>query len=190
MLFAMAYSDDDAASEASASDDYADIDPEDPMRDYLIAQRKEQKAHKKEKSKGKSKHKDETPEERRARKERKKAKKAKKSQGIRGVEDLLNELESLHRRRGSRDRDPSPVRRRSVSLERRHRRDGEERRSRPYSPERRERSRSPISSRDERSYKSRNTTERTRRPEDRTNGQPYSRDSERTPPPVRRGPRD
>ncbi|KAF9478665.1 hypothetical protein BDN70DRAFT_913533 [Pholiota conissans] len=77
----------------------ASIDPEDPMRDYLIAQRREQKALKKaKKSKGKGKdkgkHKDETPEERRARKARKKEKKAKKikSVGMKAVEDLLNTL--------------------------------------------------------------------------------------------------
>ncbi|KAI0092406.1 hypothetical protein BDY19DRAFT_990134 [Irpex rosettiformis] len=88
--------DEDGGSDSSESD-YADIDPEDPMRDYLIAQRKEQKALKKTKKKGKSKHKDETPEERRARKERKREKKLKKQHGksdaLRGVEDLLNELE-------------------------------------------------------------------------------------------------
>ena len=45
------------------------------MRDFIIAQRLEQRAGKKKKPK---KHKDETPEEKRARKERKKEKKAKK----------------------------------------------------------------------------------------------------------------
>ena len=103
--------DDDAASDSSQSD-YADIDPEDPMRDYLIAQRKEAKALKRLKIKGKSKHKNETPEERWVRKERKRDKKLKKrkmkSDGVRGVEDLLNELESMDRRRHA-------VRRRSPS---------------------------------------------------------------------------
>ncbi|THG93845.1 hypothetical protein EW026_g7502 [Hermanssonia centrifuga] len=42
--------DEDAASESSESDG-PDIDPEDPMRDYLIARRKEEKALKKAKSK-------------------------------------------------------------------------------------------------------------------------------------------
>jgi len=87
--------DDDAASESSASSG-PKIDPEDPMRDYLLAKRNEEKAKKVKKSKGKSKHNDETPEERRARKERKREKKAKrlgKSDGVKGVEELLNELE-------------------------------------------------------------------------------------------------
>ncbi|KAF8897892.1 hypothetical protein BD779DRAFT_1796454 [Infundibulicybe gibba] len=86
--------DDDAASESSASST-ASIDPEDPMRDYLIAKRKEEKAMKKaKKDKSKGKHKDETPEERRARRQRKKDKRARKmkSDGMKGVEDLLNSL--------------------------------------------------------------------------------------------------
>ncbi|KAF7352291.1 RNA-binding motif protein, X-linked 2 [Mycena venus] len=71
--------DDDAASDSSASTG-GSIDPEDPMRDYLIAQRKEAKALKKDKkSKSKGKHKDETPEERRARKARKAEKKSRKA---------------------------------------------------------------------------------------------------------------
>jgi RNA-binding motif protein, X-linked 2 len=83
-----------AESDSSASTG-ASIDPEDPMRDYLIAQRKEEKALKKtKKSKGKTKPKDETAEERRARKAKKKEKKAKKvkSEGLKGVEDLLKSL--------------------------------------------------------------------------------------------------
>ena len=52
--------DENAGSESSESE-YADIDPDDPMRDYLIQQRKEEKARKKAKSKGKHKHKNETP---------------------------------------------------------------------------------------------------------------------------------
>ncbi|TCD67513.1 hypothetical protein EIP91_012318 [Steccherinum ochraceum] len=85
---------DDAASDSSASSG-PDIDPEDPMRDYLLAQRKEQKALKKSK-KSKAKYKDETPEERKARKQRKKDKKErklKKSEGMMGVEELLKQLE-------------------------------------------------------------------------------------------------
>ncbi|KAF8214188.1 hypothetical protein K438DRAFT_1902233 [Mycena galopus ATCC 62051] len=90
--------DDGAASDSSASTG-ASIDPEDPMRDYLLAQRREAKALKKgKKSKSKGKHKDETPAERRARKARKaekKSRKAKKaSEGIRGVEELLKSLDS------------------------------------------------------------------------------------------------
>jgi len=56
------------------------------MRDYLIEQRKEEKAQKKaKKSKGKTRHKGETPEERRARKVKKKERKSKKvkSEGLR-----------------------------------------------------------------------------------------------------------
>lgn len=60
------------------------IDPEDPMRDYLLQQRREKKEKRKKdsktktKTKKKSKHSDETPEERRLRKELKRAKKAAK----------------------------------------------------------------------------------------------------------------
>lgn len=75
------HSQDDAASESSVSS-APSIDPEDPMRDYLLQQRKEEKI-KKSKTRGKSKSKkakksDETPEERRARKERKRARRAAK----------------------------------------------------------------------------------------------------------------
>ncbi|KAH9482306.1 RNA-binding motif protein, X-linked 2 [Psilocybe cubensis] len=99
----------------------ASIDPEDPMRDYLIAQRREKKALKKDKkSKSKGKHKDETPEERRARKERKRAKKA-KSSALKGVEDLLNSL----------GRPPSAS-------------EEQDRSSRRHSPSRERRSRSPM----------------------------------------------
>ena len=104
----------------------ASIDPEDPMRDYLIAQRREKKAQKKEKkSKGKEKHKGETPEERRARKARKKEKKAKSA--MKGVEDLLNSLgRPLPGPPRSDDRDGrsgaySSDRRRSISPRRRSR---------------------------------------------------------------------
>ena len=85
----------DAPSESERSDIAADIDPEDPMRDFIIAQRLEERAGKKKKSK---KRKDETPEERRARKEKKREKKTKKkllhgkSDAMRGVEELLESL--------------------------------------------------------------------------------------------------
>ena len=105
------------------------------MRDYLIAQRKEQKSLRKDKkSKGKGKHKDETPEERRARKARKKEKKAKKikSAGMKGVEDLLNSL----------GRPPPPENSRLDDQGARHGRFSD-RRSRTRSPRRRSRSRSP-----------------------------------------------
>jgi len=121
--------DEDPASDSSVSSTYSDIDPEDPMRDYLIEKRREEKAKlskTKSKSKGKSskgKHKDETPEERRARKARKKEKKERKlansggsggkSAGMRGVEELLN---SLGGRGGlPRSRSRSPRRRNSRS---------------------------------------------------------------------------
>ncbi|KAI0068545.1 hypothetical protein BV25DRAFT_1986144 [Artomyces pyxidatus] len=89
---------DDAASESSASS-APDIDPDDPMRDFLLQKwREERGAKKSKKSKSKSKHKNETPEERKARKERKKEKKARKlagkSEGLKGVEALLKTLDS------------------------------------------------------------------------------------------------
>ncbi|KAG6849312.1 hypothetical protein H0H93_009502 [Arthromyces matolae] len=69
---------DGAPSDSDASSS-PPIDPEDPMRDYLLAQRKEEKERKKlKKEKSKSKHKDETPEERKARKARKKEKRTRK----------------------------------------------------------------------------------------------------------------
>ncbi|KAH7887452.1 hypothetical protein F5I97DRAFT_829792 [Phlebopus sp. FC_14] len=108
------------ASDSDASSVFS-IDPEDPMREYLLAQRKEMKALKKSKKSKKDKHKDETPEERRARKEHKREKKLrkekKKSEGVRGVEDLLRNLEGQDRRGGGRDtgRDWDRDRRRSRS---------------------------------------------------------------------------
>jgi len=89
--------DDDAGSDSSASSGPA-IDPEDPMYEYLVAKRKEEKALKKAKKvKSKNKHKNETSEERQARKARKKERKERKarkgkSEGMKGVEDLLNSL--------------------------------------------------------------------------------------------------
>lgn len=109
---------DEGGAESDSSDSSAiSIDPEDPMRDYLIAKRKEEKAKRRDKGKkkaSKSKHKDETPEERAARKARKrekkekKAKKAAKSEGVRAVEDLLKGLGNpdMGRRPG---RSESPV---------------------------------------------------------------------------------
>lgn len=104
----------DAGSESSASSE-PDIDPDDPMRDYLLQKWKEEHtSRKKKRKKSKSKHKDETPEERRARKERKKEKKARKqagkSDGLKGVEALLASLDN--RGRDQRDDD---YRRRSLS---------------------------------------------------------------------------
>ncbi|KAJ7265451.1 hypothetical protein B0H12DRAFT_1201059 [Mycena haematopus] len=120
--------DDGAVSDSSASTG-GSIDPEDPMRDYLIAQRKEAKALKKtQKSKSKGKHKDETPEERRVRKARKaekKSRKAKKaSAGIRGVEELLNSLDGGPRRQRSPSRSPPRQLRRQRSRSGSPRRDG------------------------------------------------------------------
>lgn len=104
----------DAGSESSASSE-PDIDPDDPMRDYLLQKWKEEHtSRKKKRKKSKSKHKDETPEERRVRKERKKEKKARKqagkSDGLKGVEALLASLDN--RGRDQRDDD---YRRRSLS---------------------------------------------------------------------------
>ncbi|KAH9943191.1 uncharacterized protein BXZ73DRAFT_40667, partial [Epithele typhae] len=98
--------DEDEAFASSASSG-PEIDPEDPMRDYLIAKRKEEKAVKKGKKSKSKKNKDETPEERRARKERKKLRKEKgKSEGVKGVEDLLNSLGVGGPRRRSRSASP------------------------------------------------------------------------------------
>ncbi|TFY74417.1 hypothetical protein EWM64_g9595, partial [Hericium alpestre] len=88
---------DEAASDSSA-ESAPDIDPDDPMRDYLLQKwREERQAKKAKRGKSKGKHKDETPEERRARKERKKLKKARKaagkSEGLKGVEALLQSLD-------------------------------------------------------------------------------------------------
>ncbi|KAJ7771044.1 hypothetical protein DFH07DRAFT_239456 [Mycena maculata] len=127
--------DDDAGSDSSASS-AGSIDPEDPMRDYLIAQRKEAKALKKagKKSKSKGKHKDETPEERRARKAKKAEKKARKgkkaSEGMRGVEALLSTLDNRPRRPRSASRSPPTQLRRQRSRSRSPGRPG-----RPRSPE-------------------------------------------------------
>lgn len=92
--------DDGGADSDSSASTGADIDPEDPMRDYLLQKRREEKAlTKPKKHKSKGKHKDETPEERKARKARKKEKKV-KSEGMRAVESLLSNL-------GRRDLGPS-----------------------------------------------------------------------------------
>ncbi|OSD04560.1 hypothetical protein PYCCODRAFT_1443825 [Trametes coccinea BRFM310] len=136
------------AEEGSESSEESgpDIDPEDPMRDFLIAQWKEEKA-KKGKKKSKRKHKDETPEERQARKARKKARKEKKSAGVKAAEELLASLGGLGGGLPSSDRrrrSPSPRRSRSRTPVRE--RDGDDRRSR-YSPTRRRsisRDRSPA----------------------------------------------
>ncbi|KAF7775794.1 hypothetical protein Agabi119p4_4187 [Agaricus bisporus var. burnettii] len=88
-----------------------DIDPEDPMRDFLIAKWKEERAEKKtKKKKSKRKPKNETPEERAARKARKKEKKLRKhkSQGVKAVEDLLSSL--THRETDERSRATPPSR--------------------------------------------------------------------------------
>lgn len=203
--------DDDAASDSSESD-YADIDPEDPMRDYLIAQRKEEKALKKSKSKGKSKHKNETPEERRARKEKKREKKLKKKKtktdGMRGVEDLLNELESMSRRRSAGRRSPSAASRdRSASRERYRNREDEMRRSSQRSPPMRSRSRSPVAAKRE-PYRTRSKSppsgsshsvaRRDNYHDSRDRAKDYrslprrrgDSDHDRTPPPRSRGDRD
>ncbi|TFK72021.1 hypothetical protein BDN72DRAFT_763991, partial [Pluteus cervinus] len=118
---------DDGNASDSSDSSAPSIDPEDPMRDYLLAKRKEEKALKKaKKAKSKSKRKDETPEERRARKERKREKKSKKvKSAAKGVEDLLNSLNRRDEREPGRgrghdsDRSRSPMnrekRRRSYS---------------------------------------------------------------------------
>lgn len=117
------------------------------MRDYLIAKRKEEKALNKSK-KSKSKRKDETPEERRARKEKKREKKAKKiKSAARGVEDLLKSLD----KRGERDNDGNPGRRRRL--------DNNDDRSRsPDTRKRKPRSYSISPSREDRSSPGRSET--------------------------------
>jgi RNA-binding motif X-linked protein 2 len=84
------------ASESSASS-APNIDPDDPMRDYLLEKWREERAKKRgKKTKSNRKHKDETPEERRARKERRREKRARregnKNAGLKGVEALLRSL--------------------------------------------------------------------------------------------------
>ncbi|KAI9467120.1 hypothetical protein BJY52DRAFT_1110896, partial [Lactarius psammicola] len=91
----------DAGSESSGTSE-PDIDPDDPMRDYLLQEWREERAGKKaKKAKSKGKHRNETPEERRARKERKREKKARrgvtKSEGLKGVEALLRSLDNPRR---------------------------------------------------------------------------------------------
>jgi len=103
--------DEGAASDSSGPDIAADIDPEDPMRDYIIAQRREERASKKSKKrKSKGKHKDETPEERRARKEKKQGKRNRKlqekSEGVRNVEQLLRSLDRRREEGGHRSVSP------------------------------------------------------------------------------------
>ena len=117
------FADDEGHESDSSGTSAASIDPEDPMRDYLLAQRKEAKAKRKEKkNKSKGKHKDETPEEKAARKARKKEKKllkAKKghSEGVKAVQDLLSSLGVDRRdvRMRSRSRSPGGRRPRSRS---------------------------------------------------------------------------
>ncbi|KAI9447928.1 hypothetical protein H4582DRAFT_1897233 [Lactarius indigo] len=77
----------DPGSESSGTSE-PDIDPDDPMRDYLLQKWREERAGKKaKKTKSKGKHKNETPEERRARK-------VTKSEGLKGVEALLRSLDN------------------------------------------------------------------------------------------------
>jgi RNA-binding motif X-linked protein 2 len=98
---------DDVGSESEVSSG-PDLDPEDPMYEYLVSKRKEEKMLKKaKKSKSSSKRKDETPDERRARKEKKRAKKEKKKPTVtrtngsgerradqeKTIDELLRELE-------------------------------------------------------------------------------------------------
>lgn len=115
---------DEEEESESSEDDGPPIDPEDPMYEYLVAQRKEEKLAKrskkgKSKSKSKAKHKDETPEERRVRKERKKLRKAMgKSEGVKAVEELLASFQDMPGDQEGRLRSGSPHRRRSLSRNR------------------------------------------------------------------------
>ncbi|KZT71562.1 hypothetical protein DAEQUDRAFT_724095 [Daedalea quercina L-15889] len=157
---------DEGEESESSEDDGPPIDPEDPMYEYLVAQRKEERALKKSKkgkskSKSKAKHKNETPEERRARKERKRLRKAMgKSEGVKAVEELLASFQDMPgERREDRYRSGSPPRRRSISRSgtppRARDEDGYKRR---YSPPRRRstsRDRSHAHVRDERDNRGR-----------------------------------
>ncbi|KAH9844369.1 uncharacterized protein C8Q71DRAFT_732336 [Rhodofomes roseus] len=147
----------------SSEDDGPPIDPEDPMYEYLVAKRKEERAAKKSKkgkSKSKAKHKDETPEERRARKARKRLRKGMgKSEGVKAVKELLASFQDRQGSREDRMNSRSPPRtpprerdedgygrrhppagRRSVSRDRSHVRDDHDSRRRySRSPLRRDR---------------------------------------------------
>ncbi|EJF62336.1 hypothetical protein DICSQDRAFT_104771 [Dichomitus squalens LYAD-421 SS1] len=149
--------DGDEGSESS-DDSGPEIDPEDPMAEYLIAKRKEEKLAKKgKKSKSKRKHRDETPEERRARKERKRLKKEKgKSAGMAAVEDLLKSLgggtEPSDRRRSAsprRSRSRTPPAREYVRDRDRYSPGSRHNRSRERSPPRRRSPTPPYRSRHE-----------------------------------------
>lgn len=127
--------DDDDNDDASDASSLPDINLDDPMRDFLIAQHKEKKA--KEKKKKSKKHADETPEERKARKERKRLKKLAKERGRGEIED----------HRSSRHRNEDLIGRRRVSTMSRSRSPPHKRlRTRSPSPRRdrtRERGRDP-----------------------------------------------
>ncbi|KAJ8502334.1 hypothetical protein ONZ45_g11864 [Pleurotus djamor] len=156
----------------SSEESGPDIDPEDPMREYLLAQWKEERAQKKSKKKSKDKHKDETPEERRARKARKKEKKARKnkSEGTKGKSDVFKGVEAL-----------------LGSLSRREGEGGtDRRRSRSPSSRRRPRSRSPSPrSRHENTHK--NASPRSRSPYDRRRRDRYDDHDRMEREPRRRG---
>ncbi|KAK0461695.1 uncharacterized protein EV420DRAFT_1526683 [Desarmillaria tabescens] len=82
---------DNAEEEEEEEDLGKDIDPEDPMREFIIAQRREEAKKGKGKGKKKRKHEGETKEERRRRKEEKRRK---KSSAAKDVEALLHSLGS------------------------------------------------------------------------------------------------
>ena len=109
--------DDGNASEASSAlSGLPDIDPDDPMRDYLIAQHKEQKLSEKAKKKKSKRHANETPEERRERKERKRHKKLLKGGEGGAIEDRKRDaFDDRPRDRDSRRRRSPPIRDRSRS---------------------------------------------------------------------------
>lgn len=176
---------DDAGSESDASS-VPNIDPEDPMYDYLLQQWREQHQKKKsKKKKTKGKHKDETPEERAARKAKKREKKEKKEKKAAGRTDTLLGVEALLQSLGtgrvSADRDERSDRRRSGSP--RSRGDG------------RPRSRTPVRDRSEHGVRPRSRSPTRRRsisPDPRGSGRrAYDRDDDRyareRSPPRRRG---
>ncbi|KZV76019.1 hypothetical protein PENSPDRAFT_598946 [Peniophora sp. CONT] len=173
--------DDDAGSESDASS-VPEIDPEDPMYDYLLQQWREQHQKKKsKKKKSKGKHKDETPEERAARKAKKREKKGRKVTGktsdtLKGVEALL---QSLGTGGASGDRDERSNRRRSGSP--------------PPRRDDRSRSRTPVRERSVHSgrHRSRSPPQKQSISPDHSGRRAYGRDEDRytreRSPPRRRG---
>jgi len=106
------------ASDDGSVSSIPSIDPEDPMRDYLLAKHKEEKLSRKLESgrrPRKRRREDETPEERRLRKERKRARREARAEGDRNQDRDKVRLRSSSHRRDSPNREypgrrhPSPL---------------------------------------------------------------------------------